>query len=173
MKSLNESEAVALSAPMPYALVTSLDKNGRPNAMGAAWVTRTSFEPFLMMVSVDHRRYSHECILSQKEFVINYPGEEIADAAWTCGVISGRDLDKIKKAGLELVDSRVVKVPTVKWAAAAFECRLVDQFETGDHTVFVGEVVAISGNPDLPKHLYVSSKHKIFGMDGDGRSSLR
>ena len=33
MQVLSESEALALSEPFPYTLVTSLDKNGRPNAM--------------------------------------------------------------------------------------------------------------------------------------------
>jgi flavin reductase (DIM6/NTAB) family NADH-FMN oxidoreductase RutF len=73
MQNLKESEAMALSAPFPYALVTSIDKNGRPNAMGIAWATRTSFEPFLILISIDQRRYSHEGIHIHKEFVLNYP----------------------------------------------------------------------------------------------------
>ena len=100
MQKLKESEAIALSAPLPYALVTSLDKNGRPNAMGVAWATRTSIEPFLIMISIDHRRYSHEGIQMHKAFVLNYPNEDQADAAWICGTKSGRDGDKIKLAGL-------------------------------------------------------------------------
>ena len=167
MQNLKESEAIALSAPLPYALVTSIDKNGRPNAMGIAWATRTSFNPFLILISIDHRRYSHEGIQLHKEFVLNYPSEEQADAAWTCGTKSGRDGDKIKLAGLKLVDSQVVKVPTIDGVTVAFECKVIDQFETGDHTVFVGEVVGMSGNQDKPKHLYISSEHKLFGMAGD------
>jgi flavin reductase (DIM6/NTAB) family NADH-FMN oxidoreductase RutF len=167
MQDLNESEAIALSAPFPYALVTSLDKNGRTNAMGVAWATRTSFEPFLILISIDHRRYSHEGIQMHKEFVLNYPNEEQADAAWVCGTKSGRDGDKLKLAGLKLVDSKVVKVPTIDGVTVAFECKVVDKFETGDHTVFVGEVVGMTGNPARPKHLYVSSKHKLFGLVGD------
>ena len=166
MQKLIESEAIALSAPFPYALVTSLDKNGRPNAMGVAWATRTSFEPFLILISIDHRRYSHEGIQMHKEFVLNYPNEEQADAAWVCGTKSGRDGDKINLAGLKLVDSKAVKVPTIDGVTVAFECKVVDEFETGDHTVFVGEVVGTSGNPDKPKLLYVSSKHKLFGLVG-------
>jgi flavin reductase (DIM6/NTAB) family NADH-FMN oxidoreductase RutF len=167
MQDLNESEAIALTAPFPYALVTSLDKNGRPNAMGVAWATRTSFEPFLLLISIDHRRYSHEGIQMHKEFVLNYPSEDQTDAAWICGTKSGRHGDKIKLAGLKLVDSTAVKVPTIEGATVAFECKVLDQFETGDHTVFIGKVVGTSGNPDKPKHLYVSSKHKLFGMSGD------
>jgi flavin reductase (DIM6/NTAB) family NADH-FMN oxidoreductase RutF len=167
MQNLNQSEAIALTAPFPYALVTSLDKNGRPNAMGVAWATRTSFEPFLMLISIDHRRYSHEGIQMHKEFVLNYPNEEQADAAWVCGTKSGRDGDKLKLAGLKLVDSKVVKVPTIDGVTVAFECKVMDEFETGDHTVFVGEVVGMTGDPAKPEHLYVSSKHKLFGLIGN------
>ncbi len=167
MQILNETVALALSGPFPYTLVTSLDKNGRPNAMGVAWATRTSIEPFLVLISIDHRRYSHEGIQMHKEFVLNYPSEDQADSAWICGTRSGRDGDKIKLAGIKLMDSKAVKVPTIEGATVAFECKVVDQFETGDHTVFVGKVVGMSGNPDKPKHLYVSSKHKLFGISGD------
>lgn len=76
MKILEDSEAIALSAPFPYALVTSLDMKERPNAMGIAWIARTSFDPFLIMISVDKRRYSHDGILNNKEFVLNYPSED-------------------------------------------------------------------------------------------------
>jgi flavin reductase (DIM6/NTAB) family NADH-FMN oxidoreductase RutF len=167
MQNLKESEAIALSAPFPYALVTSLDRNGRPNAMGVAWATRTSIEPFLVLISIDHRRYSHEGIQMHEEFVLNYPSEDQADAAWICGTRSGRDGDKIKLAGIKLMDSKAVKVPTIEGVTVAFECKVVDQFETGDHTVFVGKVVGTSGNPSKPKHLFVSSKHKLFGISGD------
>jgi flavin reductase (DIM6/NTAB) family NADH-FMN oxidoreductase RutF len=168
MQNLKESESIELSAPFPYALVTSLDKNGRPNAMGVAWVTRTSIEPFLVLISIDRRRYSHEGIQMHKEFVLNYPSEDQAEAAWICGTKSGRDGDKIKLSGLKLADSKVVKVPTIDGVTVAFECQVIDQFETGDHTVFVGKVVNANGDPDKPKHLYVSSKHKLFGLRGDG-----
>ncbi len=100
MQAISESEALALSGPFPYTLVTSLDKNGRPNAMGVAWATRTSLEPFMIMISIDHRRYSHEGIQMHKEFVLNYPSKAQAEAAWICGTRSGRDGDKIKIAGL-------------------------------------------------------------------------
>jgi flavin reductase (DIM6/NTAB) family NADH-FMN oxidoreductase RutF len=168
MKVLNNSEAVALSAPFPYALVTSLDMKGRPNAMGIAWVTRTSFDPFQIMISVDKRRYSHEGILNNKEFVLNYPSEDQAESAWICGTKSGRDGDKIEPSGLTLVNSKAVKVPTIEGATVAFECKVVDQVVTGDHTVFIGQVVGMSGNPDKSRHLYVTANHKLFGISGDG-----
>jgi flavin reductase (DIM6/NTAB) family NADH-FMN oxidoreductase RutF len=136
--------------------------------MGITWVTRTSFDPFLIMISVDKRWYSHEGILNNKEFVLNHPSEDQAEAAWICGTKSGRDGDKIKLAGLKLVDSVAVKAPTIYGVTVAFECKVVDQIVTGDHTMFIGQVVGMSGNPDKSSHLFVAAKHKLFGMSGDG-----
>ncbi|RPJ52135.1 MAG: flavin reductase family protein [Methanobacteriota archaeon] len=147
MVELSDNEAFARSAPMVYTVVTSLDEAGKPNAMGASWVTRTSFDPFLIMVSIDHSRYSHAGIRKNREFVVNYPSAGQEHGAWACGTASGRDVDKIKTCGLEFVDSNVVRPPTVDEAAVAFECRVVGEFETGDHTVFVGQVVATGETP--------------------------
>ena len=160
---------MALSAPHPYTLVTSLDKNNKPNALGVSWVMRTSISPFLMAISIDHSRYSHAGIKQHKEFVINYPGEEQAAAAMLCGVKSGRDMDKIKESGLELIDSLKVKVPTIKDSVVAFECKLVGSYETGDHTVFVGEVLASRGNPKKTKHLFLASGYDLLVLDSKKR----
>jgi len=166
MQTLTHNEGAALAAPMIYSLVTSLDTNGRPNALGVSWVTRTSLDPFLLMISVDHSRYSHAGIDFHKEFVVHYPSAEQAEAAWFCGTRSGRDIDKITEAGLLLIDSVAVQVPTIEGATVAFECKVVGQFETGDHTVFVGEVVATRGEPQKAGHLYVTSDYKFFSLEG-------
>lgn len=164
MKILKESEARALTAPFSYSLVTSLDKNGRPNVLGVSWTTRTSHDPFLILISIDPRRYSHEGINMHKEFVLNYPCQDQADAAWICGTKSGRDVDKIEISKLKLIESVAVKTPTIDGVTVAFECKVVDQFITGDHTVFIGNVMCFRGNPDKPKHLYVSSRSELFSM---------
>jgi flavin reductase (DIM6/NTAB) family NADH-FMN oxidoreductase RutF len=166
MQTLTPQEAGMLAAPMIYSLVTSLDTNGKPNALGVSWVTRTSFDPFLLLISIDHSRYSHAGIDFHKEFVVNYPSAEQAKAALFCGTRSGREIDKIKAAGLSLIDSVAVQVPTIEGATVAFECKVVGQFETGDHTVFVGEVVATRGEPQKAAHLYVTSKFELFSLEG-------
>ena len=166
MQTLTPNQGVALAAPMIYSLVTSLDTNGRPNALGVSWVMRTSLDPFLLMISIDHSRYSHAGIDFHKEFVVHYPSAEQAEAAWFCGTRSGRDIDKIKEAGLSLIDSVAVQVPTIEGATVAFECKVVGQFETGDHTVFIGKVVATRGDPQKAGHLFVTADYKFFSLEG-------
>jgi flavin reductase (DIM6/NTAB) family NADH-FMN oxidoreductase RutF len=118
------------------------------------------------MISIDHSRYSHAGIDFLKEFVVHYPSAEQAEAAWFCGTRSGRDLDKIKETGLLLIDSIAVQVPTIKGSTVAFECKVIGQFETGDYTVFVGEVVATRGEPQKAGHLYVTSSYEFFSLEG-------
>ena len=45
----------------------------------------------------------------------------------------------------------VVKPPRIAECPTHIECRIVDTLETGDHTIFVGEVVAKSGDFDAIK----------------------
>jgi len=166
METLSQNDAFVLTAPMIYTIITSLDKEGKPNALGVSWATRTSFDPYLITISIDHSRYSHEGINLHKEFVVHYPSAAQAQAALVCGTTSGRDTDKIKEAGLNLIDSVAVRVPTIDGVTVAFECKVVGQFETGDHTVFVGEVVATRGDPQNAGHLYVTSAYEFFGLEG-------
>ncbi|MBU2541214.1 MAG: flavin reductase family protein [Candidatus Omnitrophica bacterium] len=172
MKILTEKEAITLTRPLIYTLVTSLNKKGRPNALGVSWVMRTSIKPLLMAISIDRRRYSHRNIQLHKEFVINYPNKDQARSAWICGVKSGRSIDKIKLAKITLVKSKKVKVPTIHDATVAFECKLIDKFKTGDHTIFVGKVLAMTGNPKKSKHLFVACDWRLIGLDKKGKSKL-
>ncbi len=156
MKTLTPGEAFARSAPMVYTVVTCLDEMDRPNALGVSWVTRTSWSPFLMLVSIDHSRYSHAGISRNREFVINYPTKEQEKGALMCGMTSGRDIDKTVASGLAFISSQKVGCPTIDGSAVSLECRVIGEMETGDHTVFVGEVVAARGHPEEQNHLYVT-----------------
>ncbi|MHA1734087.1 MAG: flavin reductase family protein [Promethearchaeota archaeon] len=167
MIDLSIREALDLIRPLPFTLVTSLDDRGKPNALGVSWVTRTSFDPPLILVSIDHSRYSHAGIQQRGEFVVHYPSEEQARGAMLCGTRSGRDLDKIAAAGFTLVDSKVVGVPTIAGVTAAFECRVVSEHETGDHTIFVGEVVHARGNPEKTRHLFLGARRKLAPIDAN------
>lgn len=170
MKELSKDEAISLCSPLPFVLVTAVDDKGRPNAIGVSWVSITSWEPWLFTISVAPRRYSHRCIEHSGEFVINYPSEALAEIAWRCSTHSGARVDKFTEYGIEALPAIKIAAPRIKGATACFECKVVDRFTTGDHTVFVGEVMAVSGDPQLPRHLYCIHYSKLVSLDraGDG-----
>lgn len=168
MTDIDFNEAYKRSAPHPFALVTSLDRDGKANALAVSWVMKTSIKPFLMLISIDHKRYSHDGIDFHKEFVINYPSIEHRDGALICGTKSGRDCDKISEAGFKLAESVKISVPAIEGVSVAMECKVVDKFETGDHTVFVGEVLHTRANKDKEHHLFAGYPFKAVAIDPEG-----
>ena len=154
MKEIDLRTAIELGSPYPYTLVVTLDKEAKPNAMGLSWWTFTSLQPPMIAISVGHARYTHECLEGCKEFVLCFPSQEQAKAAWECGVKSGRNTDKFKEVGLTPIPSKVVRPPIIQGSTVAYECKVVAQMECGDHTLYNGEVVAIHGDPERVKHLF-------------------
>ena len=172
MKELSKNEAITLSSPLPFVLVTANDENDRPNVIGVSWVTITSWSPWIFVISVAPERYSHNCIEHSGEFVINYPSEDLAKAAWKCSTKSGRDVDKFKEFDIEAVPALKVKPPRIKGSTVCIECKVLDRFTTGDHTVFVGEVLAVSGEPDRRRHQYCIHYTKLVSLDNEGHGDF-
>ncbi len=172
MQELTKNQAITLASPLPFVLVSALDEAGKPNAIGVSWVTFTSFDPWLIAISIGPKRHSHGCIEQGGEFVVNYPGAELAEAAWQCSTRSGRDHDKFAEFGLEAVPSAEVAPPRIAGSTVCLECRVVDRFTTGDHTLFVGEIVHVAGEPEPRQHLYCVHYTKLVSADSEGATDF-
>jgi flavin reductase (DIM6/NTAB) family NADH-FMN oxidoreductase RutF len=135
------TSAYRLLHPMHTVLITCVGKKGKPNIMPLAWAMPTSHSPPLVAISISPKRYSHTLIEKTEEFVINIPTMKIANETLACGNTSGRDHDKFQETGLTPVPAKKVKAPIIKECLAHLECKLHNQLETGDHTIFVGEIV--------------------------------
>jgi flavin reductase (DIM6/NTAB) family NADH-FMN oxidoreductase RutF len=127
--------------PRPVSIVTSIEPEGRPNAITLGWSMPTSFQPPLLAISVGHTRYSHLLLERCREFVFNVPSHDVRDLAFRVGSCSGREVDKFAELSLTPVPARQVRPPAIAECMAAIECRIVDQMAAGDHTIFVGKVL--------------------------------
>jgi len=127
---------------MHTVLVSCVGKEGKPNITTLAWAMPTSIEPPLLAISVSPKRHSHKLIEESQQFTVNIPTLEILQGVYACGSLTGRSFDKFKKAGLTPIPGRKVKAPAVRECVAHLECVVDDKFTTGDHTVFVGRIVA-------------------------------
>ena len=135
------SSAYRLLHPMHTVLVSCVGKTGKPNVLPLAWAMPTSHDPPLVAISMGLNRYSHALIEETKEFVINLPTGDIVNETLACGRISGKTIDKFSETGLTPLPAKKVKAPIIKECVAHLECKLHSQFKTGDHTVFVGEII--------------------------------
>ena len=131
-------------------LIITKGATGEVNIMPAGWSMYTSFEPPMYAVSVGHERYTHELLLASGEFTVSVPGPGMGPAIRWLGTRSGRDGDKLATLDLEFQPADEIGVPLLDGALVNLECRLATQLETGDHTIFVGEVLAAHLADQLP-----------------------
>ena len=146
MKSLG---AKTLVYPTPVFVVGTYDKNGKANAMTAAWGGICCSSPPAICVALRKATYTHGNIMEKKAFTINIPSEKHAKQADYFGITSGRDVDKFAKTGLTPVKSEHVDAPYVKEFPLVLECSLLKQVEIGLHTLFIGEIKDVKADESI------------------------
>jgi len=167
------SSAYRLLHPMHTVLVSCVDKTGKPNVLPLAWAMPTSRDPALVAISVAPSRYSHALIEETGEFVVNLPTVDRIKETLACGRTSGRDHDKFSETGLTPLSARKVKAPIIKECIAHLECKLHSQFETGDHTIFVGEVIEAYANKGVFTDKYnIDEARMLYHLGGNVFATL-
>ncbi len=165
--------AYRLLHPRHVVMASCIDKTGGANIVTLAWSIPTSFDPPLVAISVSPRRYSHRLIEETKEFVVNVPTIEIAGETLFCGRVSGREHDKFKEAPLTALPAKKVQAPIIKECVAHLECKLVQKITTGDHTIFIGEVLAAHVNEGVFDDKFnISKVNPIYHLGGDDFATL-
>ena len=160
--------AYRLLHPRNTVLVSCIGKNGKANIITLAWSMPVSANPPLAAVSIAPRRYSHSLIEETGEFVINIPTVEILKETLYCGRVSGRNVNKFEATGLTAFPARKVKAPIIKECIAHLECKLHQKISAGDHTLFIGEIVAAYVNEGTFKETFDIKKVRIIShLGGD------
>ncbi len=132
-------QEVAFDALVHGVYVVTTRLKDAVNGMTASWVSQVSLKPLLVMVSIAPPRYSHDLIKESGIFAINVLDGTQAELGKRFGYKSGRQVDKL--AGLEWTTA-ATGAPILPQAYAYLDLKLKNTFTAGDHTLFVGEVVA-------------------------------
>ncbi|MEM0362057.1 MAG: flavin reductase family protein [Sulfolobales archaeon] len=144
--------------PHPLALVLAGEPRtpGRRGGMAVAWLSRVSWDPPLIAVSLTSSRHTYRLIKEFKCFTINLVSKPLRDVTFNVfGVLSGWEVDKFKVAGVEPGSGRSVTAPTIPNSPLIIECKLVGEFPVGDHVVVIGQVVdAYRGSNESPLIYY-------------------
>jgi flavin reductase (DIM6/NTAB) family NADH-FMN oxidoreductase RutF len=80
--------------------------------------------------------------MDKKAFTVCLPSSDQAVIADFCGMASGRDTDKLERAGLTAKRGQFADAPVVAEFPVCLECRMIHKLEIGSHDLFVGEVLA-------------------------------
>ncbi|MHA1784252.1 MAG: flavin reductase family protein [Candidatus Helarchaeota archaeon] len=136
-------------------ILVSKGKN-KVNMMALDWKSiGTLWGDPVCVVAVAPSRYTFELLNNCKQFTLNVPSEEMNSAVSIAGSYSGRNVDKIKKAGLTLVEARSgISVPVIDEAIINYECKIIHTSESGSicsHRLFFGEIYDVYADEQLVK----------------------
>ncbi|MHC4295475.1 MAG: flavin reductase family protein [Planctomycetota bacterium] len=162
-KKTTYADAIALKYPEPVSIAIARDPQGKYNPITLGWMTIVSGDPPMMAVSIGNTRYSLKAFRAAGEFVLAFPSEHQEQEALFYGTHSGETMDKLAAADAETVPAEVIDCVLLGNAVANFECKIVSELETGDHVVFVGEVICSHRNEETLDRLYTVSKGHVMG----------
>ena len=138
----------ALLAPVPSVMVTcgTMEK---ANIITIGWTGVVSTRPARVYISVRPERHSHSIIKESGEFVINLTPASLVEVCDYVGTVTGRCVDKIKKTGLSLIESKEVSAPTLADSPLSLECKVISVESHGSHDMFIADVVQVSVDESL------------------------
>ncbi len=138
---------------IPYGLyvLTGETQEGEVAAATINWVTQTAFDPPLIVAGVKSDSGAHSVIKSSGHFALNMLGKDQGGMAFSFFKPGVKEDGKISG---EPVRTGSTGSPILENAPAYVECKLLETFEKGDHSIFIGEAVdaglksPIEGRPD-------------------------
>lgn len=117
--------------PTGVTVVTWFDENGK-NGITVNSFTSVSLDPPLALVSIDKKANSYTQ-MQNKNFTINVLAADQEAIAWQ---FAGREQE-----GLTIPWSEQGESPSIEGAAAQFKCKPWQEYEAGDHVLFIGEII--------------------------------
>jgi flavin reductase (DIM6/NTAB) family NADH-FMN oxidoreductase RutF len=118
--------------------VVSSSRDKQIAAMTASWVHQVSFDPPLVAVAVHKDRAVRSSLKLSGGFVVSVLKRGQDDLARHFSQHFGTKDNPFK--GIETVETDT-DTPAIRGSLCFLECRTHEQIETGDHTLFVGEVI--------------------------------
>jgi flavin reductase (DIM6/NTAB) family NADH-FMN oxidoreductase RutF len=134
-------------------VVTTRTPDGRPHGLTANAFMSVSLDPPLVVVSIDKKADTHKYIRDSGVFCVNILKE---DHQHISEKFASKDPDKFE--GIAHADIHT-GAPVFDDALAWIDCEVVDEFEGGDHTLFLGKVTALEHRGGKPL-LFFSGKYR-------------
>lgn len=156
--------------PMRHFLISCGDMQEESNIISVSFCMPVSKRPPMLACAIGRESYSHGLIESSREFVVNVPPKTLKRQIYYCGFHSGKLVNKFYESGLTPHAARQVNAPIIEECVAFMECRVKEEFDTGDKRLFVGEVIEAYARDDIiaggRRFEYATGEfpRKIYGM---------
>ena len=135
-------------------VVVGVKLEDKINFMSVVWNSPLSFNPPLYGVSISPKRFTHDMLLTAMEFSVAFFPYEKAHLVEKFGSVSGRDVDKVREFGVQLMEPAALDVPVPAGAYAVLECDYFEHKLYGEHTWIVGQIRAIHHDENMTGEKY-------------------
>lgn len=135
--------------------IVTTEHEGRPYGMTVASFASLSLHPPLVLVCIEKSVKTHDAIAAAGAFGVSILALTQQDVS---GRFASRRDDKFEGVSVRRGE---LNVPLIDGATCTLECRLHAQLPGGDHTIFVGEVVASETTEDAPLVYYRSAYREL------------
>lgn len=137
-------------------ITTVMGRDGSPQGLTANSFTSVSWDPPLVLISIDRKASVHEHFLAASHYAIHVLTEEQQE-------LSVRFASPIPSRfeGLDW-SANEDGVPILPGALALIECAVYRAVEAGDHTLFLGSVTRTACRAGRPL-LYFNSSYRALG----------
>ena len=133
--------------PLPVFIIATYDKDGKPNAMNAAWAGQVGGD--LISVSLGAHP-STENIKFRKAFTVSYATAAQTAACDLVGLVSANKVpDKMEKAGFTVTRSEKVDAPVINELPVAIECKVEAIQEEFGETRVVARIVGMTADDSV------------------------
>ncbi len=176
--------------PQPVMVIGTYDKNGKPNAMNAAWGGQWDAKEIMISMGA---HATTENLNNNPDFTVAFATQQTLVAADFVGIVSARnDADKMSRAGWKYEKSANVNAPVFTDFPMTLECRIKGKIdESAEGYYIVAEIVNIlvdekylaeDGKPDVEKmqlitydpvhHGYIALGQRVGNAFADGRKLI-
>lgn len=159
--------------PRPIALVTTVNRDGAPNAGPFSFFNVLTHDPAIVAIGVENyadMRFKDTArnIRETGEFTVHICDDAMVEQMEICAIKFGPDVNEIEHAGLHMVPGTGVKSPRILEAPAALECRRYMTLELGPaREIILGQVIGVHVRSDAvnPENHHIDQ----MKMDAIGR----
>jgi len=138
--------------PLPVAFISTLSVDSIRNIAPYSCVMPVLRPLDLVCIASAHRRDTLKNIRATREFVLNFPGVELADKVIPTARYSPPEVDEFEDAGLQAKPSVQVKAPGIMGCYAWMECQLYQAYAEDQYVLIMGKVVRLEVEDEVYRH---------------------
>jgi flavin reductase (DIM6/NTAB) family NADH-FMN oxidoreductase RutF len=125
--------------PYGFYITGVMGAGGEANGFTTCWVSQVSFDPQQVIVAVRKDQHTHDLVEESGVFSLNFLDTEQEDLARKFSEALQHEDGQVGGSPYTTGESGA---PLFEEAFAHLECQVVGKMEAGDHTVYLGEVLA-------------------------------